>query len=78
MVDINLQGKYEEELNVGNMNNRVDQNNPEKLSNQSIRTPLGEPVNFVTCITGGEGALKLVDPQHGVRVGVHPECLLLG
>jgi hypothetical protein len=44
MTDINPEGKYDEDVNVGNVNNRVDENNAENLSSQSIRTPLGEPV----------------------------------
>ena len=39
MDDINPEGKYDEDVNNG-----VDENNTEKLSNQSIRTPMGEPV----------------------------------
>ena len=44
MADINPKGKYDEDVNVGNVDNRVDENNAEKLSSQSRRPSMGEPV----------------------------------
>jgi hypothetical protein len=44
MTDINPEGNYNEDVNMGNVNNGVDKNNAEKLSSQSIRTPMGELV----------------------------------
>jgi hypothetical protein len=45
MTDINYKGKYDEDVNVGKMDNRVDENNAEKLSSQSRRPFMGEPVS---------------------------------
>jgi hypothetical protein len=43
MTDINPEGKHDEDVNMGNVNNLVDKNNVEKLSRQLTR-PMGEPV----------------------------------
>jgi hypothetical protein len=44
MTDINHKGKYDEDVNVGNVNNRVEKNNAEKLSCQALRTSTVESV----------------------------------
>jgi hypothetical protein len=57
VVNINPEGKHAEDVNVGNMNNGVDENNAKKLSRQSIRTPMGEPVIEFFGDTAFENAL---------------------
>jgi hypothetical protein len=44
MTDSNPKGKYGEDVNVRNVDNRVDENNAEKPSSQSRRPSMGEPV----------------------------------